>query len=81
MGMLLFLCSSRDLSGKSNLLLSFEIGNHALAHISGAAIHEDVVTFDDIYANTFSKKADISDFVPYCMLLCIWKIFQKNALL
>ena len=35
-----------NLSGNCSLLLSFEVANHVLAQLTGATIHEDVLTYD-----------------------------------
>lgn len=40
----------------NSLLLRFEISNQMLAHLTGALIHEDRLTYDDSKINIFSEK-------------------------
>ena len=46
----------KGLSGKCSLLLSFDVANQVLAHITGAAIQNDIVDFDCENTEIFSEK-------------------------
>lgn len=46
----------RGLSGKCSLLLSFDVANQVLVHITGAEIQNDIVEFDCENTETFSEK-------------------------
>ena len=45
-----------NLSGNSTLLQSFEVSYHVLAHLNGATIKEDVLTFNNDETESFLEK-------------------------
>ena len=44
------------LSKKSNLILGFELANIVLAHLSGAVVKDDIVTFDSVETSKLTPK-------------------------